>query len=884
MRSHEQVELLPPVGGKRNNSGYQSKAPYYSEDLLNVRPFDTLEGRGRLGSRPGLAKAFQQRLGTRLTGTTGDITGGPGTTFSDGLTNFVTAGVVAGVDVLEITDGTDVTPGTYTITAVAALSLTVSPSPGVGASGIVYTIGYFPIRLASVIRTFNSTGSSMFQDDFSGTALSASWSFPSWTINSILTAGSPVIASGYAATSAIELRSAALADQSISTTAFRQVSLEFTPNDNTRAYVLMDMNSATPVPAASVMLEAVNDSSGKTLNLYINGTLVTNVNTGGPFDTYRVVRLSIDTSNTIRCYWQYDSVPGITYDASAVSYSPAGGRVGFALRRSSSLDAIAPSFSFAFTSSSGGTPPEAAVFSANGQLYRESISGTLAAVSHPTLDLTSERRIYAAARLQNLYIADYDIRRERTTKSTAATVEAVSASQARLDDTAVTDWTALGIDIDGDVLEILDTTTTTSPTVGTPSVGIYNIASIHATNGLTFDRSNAWLAESSGGGAIAYRVVRYSKTYNSTATTLTRTTIGTLGTTQFPAGCRSIALWSDRIVICNDANTPHGWWMSKVGDPTDWTFGGTAITSAVNGTASEYAGLIGEPLVTTIPYSDDYLIFAGRTSFYVLRGNPRLNGQLDNISREIGIVGIGAWCRTPEGRLIVLTPDGLYEIRIQDMRAVSMSRESIPAELLGLTDDLYEVSLAYDVERRGVLISATSLVMATPSVHYFYDERLGGYFPQSFDADHDPNSVVSYQPGGVSMPTVLWGCHDGYVRKFEDSAHDDDGTDFSSYVYYGPVRLGATDLEDGMLHEIVAVMDANSGATTLAVQTGHSAQVAKNRTARFSTTLAAGRNRNRYPRLRGSVMYVKLSGTAGTRWVNESLTISRERLGRLVIT
>ena len=57
------VDLRFPVGGVARRYGYQYQAPYTTPDALNVRPYDTLEGRERGGSRPGTVKSFALQLG-----------------------------------------------------------------------------------------------------------------------------------------------------------------------------------------------------------------------------------------------------------------------------------------------------------------------------------------------------------------------------------------------------------------------------------------------------------------------------------------------------------------------------------------------------------------------------------------------------------------------------------------------------------------------------------------------------------------------------------------------------------------------------------------------------------------------------------------------------
>jgi hypothetical protein len=829
MVGHEIVELAAPLGGLRRDAGFQQKPPFYTEDCLNVRAFDVIESRGRVGSRPGLVKAFQQQLGS----------------------------------------GADV-------------------------------------NMSAVIRTFNESGTISFSDPFDGVAMTANWTSPSAAFTVLGTACTgtlPAVAGGTAqlaaAPSGSQARAAILTGTTdINTTAFREVSIprdavngwtSETPGNNLIVY--MDMDNASPSESGCVAAQVlINVGGDRTLFLRVLGSLVFTRNFSGSQNVasadFTELRLSINAANTVRVQWHKDIFDEYQL---AVGYTPpAAPRVGFGLLRSSggtTNDITA--FGFNYTSTSGGSPPEAAVFASNGQLYREATGGTLASVSHAGLDLRDDIRIHAASRLDKLYILDYELKKATATtgfrkvKDGAATIVdgGTAATEGRLDDTAVADWTTMGIDITDDVLEIIDQTGTIVP-------GVYAIVSVHATNGITFSRVGAGLVSSE----VAYRVVRYPKVYDATANTMTRVGLGTIGVSQFPAGCRSITLWADRLVVCNDAFTPHAWFMSASGYPLNWDYGDSGvitppgealgIAAAVAGTNSEFAGLIGEPLITTIPVNDDILIFACRTSFYALRGNPRLGGQIDNISREIGIVGIAAWCRTPDGKLFCMTPDGLYQITLA--QAIPVSRDIIPQELLGLSDDRYEVSLNYDVARRGIVIACTA-TMGGENINFFFDERTGGFFPELFVDGHMAFSSITYQPGGVSMPTVLWGCKDGYVRKFEDAAEDDDGTDFDSYCYYGPVRLGRGEYSDGMLHEIVCVMDEDSNDVTLSAQVGHSAQIAKRNASRFSTTMTGGRNRNRYPRIRGGAAYLKVMGTPGIKWAVENITVTREGMGRLLI-
>ena len=57
------LNLQPPVAGVDSRLAYQAQPPYSAPAANNVRPDDTIEGRVRIGSRPGLDKSHSTALG-----------------------------------------------------------------------------------------------------------------------------------------------------------------------------------------------------------------------------------------------------------------------------------------------------------------------------------------------------------------------------------------------------------------------------------------------------------------------------------------------------------------------------------------------------------------------------------------------------------------------------------------------------------------------------------------------------------------------------------------------------------------------------------------------------------------------------------------------------
>lgn len=57
------VEIPLPLKGINYSIPEDKAQGQYSSYMNNIRPFDTLERKIRLGSRPGLAKMFSQQIG-----------------------------------------------------------------------------------------------------------------------------------------------------------------------------------------------------------------------------------------------------------------------------------------------------------------------------------------------------------------------------------------------------------------------------------------------------------------------------------------------------------------------------------------------------------------------------------------------------------------------------------------------------------------------------------------------------------------------------------------------------------------------------------------------------------------------------------------------------
>lgn len=351
-----------------------------------------------------------------------------------------------------------------------------------------------------------------------------------------------------------------------------------------------------------------------------------------------------------------------------------------------------------------------------------------------------------------------------------------------------------------------------------------------------------------------------------------------------PVGRPLCVLWRDRMVLAGGKYTPHLWEMSRQGDPNDFDYGSEPddVGTAIAGQTSD-AGQLGEPITALIPHNNDCLIFGCSSSLWIMRGDPAYGGQIDNLSREVGVLTATSWCRTPEDYLFFLGRDGLYMMAPGcGSIPVSASREFLPKELLNIDTTAYTVSMAYDVRYRAIhlFVSKNSAATAT---HWWIDAKVSMYgdggnvafwkvvYPAT---TLDPFIVHGRRNHASDHSSVVLGGRDGYLRRYSHDLDTDDGTNFASFIYYGPVRASTDDFMDGMLHDIIADVAQDSGDVKCEVLLGETAE-----TAYAATTLKPAiywrTNGLQYPqtiRRACRTFFLKISnGQNGVAWALEGL-------------
>jgi hypothetical protein len=324
------------------------------------------------------------------------------------------------------------------------------------------------------------------------------------------------------------------------------------------------------------------------------------------------------------------------------------------------------------------------------------------------------------------------------------------------------------------------------------------------------------------------------------------------------------------------------WYMSRLLDPNDFDYGydPNDPSRAVGGTSTTTGG-IPDPLLALIPHSDEYLLFGCERSIWHLTADPAYGGQIFALSREIGVLGPNAWCNAPDGSSLIFSRDGVYQVPPGAASIPqSVSRPTLPVELLDADWAANTISLEYDVRDRGVHIDVTPSA-GTAGTHYFLDMVAGGFWPVVTPAGQQPTATIRYAAGSNVAGYVLLGSYDGYIRRYSTAATTDDGTAIDSFMLYGPFRIGGPGYV-GEILQLAADLDSNGQGVTWKIYQADTAQAAiaaavAAGTAPWSGSWAAGGNHRDYPRASGAALVILVSGTYG--WAMEGLRFEGRRGG-----
>jgi hypothetical protein len=349
-----------------------------------------------------------------------------------------------------------------------------------------------------------------------------------------------------------------------------------------------------------------------------------------------------------------------------------------------------------------------------------------------------------------------------------------------------------------------------------------------------------------------------------------------------PENCDLLRLYRDRLVTAQKRG--QVWYMSRQGDATDWNYladSSDAQRAIWSGVAD--AGTLQQPLNAIAPWGDDYCVFGCDNSLWILRGDPAFGGEIDNISRQVGIVGDDAWAFSPENDLVFVDWSGVYILPAGgNSPPVPFSQEKLPKDLWSIDAGANEVVLRYDSVHHGFLLAITPVAgtsEASPGEHWWLDWPTKSFWQFSFPWAKAPRFFEQYAWTSTYEHVLALGCDDGAARMFDDDGADDDGTAIVAKCSIGPFRVGGSDYQAGLIREIIGTLGTGSADCTWSLFGGTSAEAADdNATADRTGTWSAGRNASVHPRLRAGAAMLQISGSG--LWELEGATLILQPAGK----
>ena len=899
MPNERTIALLPPVGGINRAAPYQKQPPYTTPSAQDVRPYGVLEERHRIGSRPGLGPAYRTQLGSgnpiRMLSTL-DIQPADGFTFwADDFLSSSPAGIwsgsIPGANSLIVADG---------FTRASRSDLLLTGSDGVATAQAVlddsgddldwsaYTIeagdrvvitnGTDDINNGSYVVQSVAAGALTLTTNFADAGLAGTCTFAVYDAH---------------------IRGAARDDVTdLDTTEDYELAIWIAPDEGLhrgqyRIYARMDTGLDPTVDGG--FLVNFRPATGASTHSFVLSDYETggDVSVNGPYgeatisDGFAaagrlVVRVYADgggDADKVSVWWREQLI----FDKVAVT---ATGKQRFGFRMESDVgggSCKVSSFRIAYFSSddTNKRPQFPLMASSNGLLYQTHMLSSMLQVAQgatPT-DLVADRAFQAVSRLGKLFIADHGGITHSGTGMVSVDANSVLKTAGGFD---------VGADPDNNMLVLHTPVPATPDNTITPGAYEFTVGSATVLNIPDQDGVQQVLATApfgAGGESISYSIQRGPKVFDYDADTL-ELYVATYGKGFAPVGCKAIALYRDRIVMAVDGT--GGVYASRAGDPYDHDYGAVwndfarawALGSGVK------AGKLPHPTTAIFTHSDDCMIVGCKTLTYIIRGDPAHGGDVDLLSREVGIVDVDAGCYTPEGWLVFLSLDGLYAVPGGcGGDVIPLSIKSVPRELRDIDPDTCKVSMAYDVVKHGIHLFL-DYGASHPVDHWWFDWESKSLWPVSLQATHGPHVAHTQRPlHGFDRGTVL-GCRDGYLRRFHDDFQQDDGGNaIDSHLLIGPIDMGGA-WSRSMLRELVGNMAEGSADVAWKIYVADTAEAAVDLaraaatdTEHTSGTFVAGGNNRDHPLASGGSFVLRLDNDEAWPWAIERITATIEKLG-----
>lgn len=348
-----------------------------------------------------------------------------------------------------------------------------------------------------------------------------------------------------------------------------------------------------------------------------------------------------------------------------------------------------------------------------------------------------------------------------------------------------------------------------------------------------------------------------------------------------PLRVKILESWRGRLVACRAQgliDEAFNWKMSAIDKPLDWnTF--PPVRDSAQSIAGDNAigpGLVPDIVNGFVPYNDDLAYFLCDHSIWMLNGDPMDGGQFDLVSDITGGAFGRAWAKDPDGNIFFFgSRGGLYVMRPGRIPE-RVSLHNIERRLQNVDLSTHYIRLAWNYRDEGLhIIQCPFGAGGTQVLHYFWDAKFGAMWEDTYGSTSDttvqPTAVTVIDGDDVSDRVIIFGSEDGYVRRWDENAFDDDTIPIDAYVTMGPLAGPDPVMETRFVGPHVILANDQDGARyDLFAVTEPDDLNASHR----SGDLQPGVNSKRRDRVRGLYCYLQLrNAQRAQRFAVETVTM-----------
>ena len=330
---------------------------------------------------------------------------------------------------------------------------------------------------------------------------------------------------------------------------------------------------------------------------------------------------------------------------------------------------------------------------------------------------------------------------------------------------------------------------------------------------------------------------------------------------------RGTETWRGRTVVFGLLGDSYDWFMSAIGDPTNWDYAPVSPgpADAVSGGTGPQ-GKVPDVITGFAPYTDDIAYLGCSHSIYQFTGDPQSGGSIDLITDEIGMAWGRAWTKDPYGNLYFMSNrTGLYMAAPgQQLQRISFQIDNL---LKNINTGTNAFTLLWNDVQQGIHVWITPLAGGA-TTHYFLEKRTNGWFADQHSENlHNPLCACQFDGNNPEDRVVVIGSFDGVVRFLDANAQDDDNRPIFSSVIFPPMI--SPGLDDMILTEWQAVLGSDSNSVAWQVLAGTTCEQALDNEPQEEGTWEPGRNDTQYVNVRSHVIYPMM--TADLQWRMENI-------------